>query len=100
MDRFARAISSPPAATMMGLWSCGVLFQPVFMVQAAKDRTRHHLAMCRPSLSLLLQESRQRRTRLGHTRPQNHVRAAFIVMAYPLREDVPHRVCRQGNHVI
>src|SRR5215510_14075739 len=100
MDRFARAISSPPAATMMGLWSCDVLFQPVFMMQAAKDRTRHHLAMCRPSMPLLLQERRQPRKRLGNTWPQGHMRATCVVMAYPLREDAPHMGCREGNQVI
>ncbi len=70
------------------------------MMQAAKDRTRHHMAMCRPSMPLLLQGRRQPRTRLGHTRPQGQRRATCVVMAYPLREDAPHMVCREGNQVI
>ena len=69
------------------------------MVQVTKNRTRHYTAMCRPSMSLLLQWGRQHRTRLGNTRPQGHVRATFVVMAYPLREDVPHMVCREGGGV-
>ena len=70
------------------------------MMQAAKDRTRHHLAMCRPSMPLLLQGRRQPHKRLGHTWPQGHMRATCVVMAYPLREDAPHMVCREGNQII
>src|SRR5215510_2191969 len=100
MDRFARAISSPPAATMMGLWSCGVFFQPVFMVQAAKDRTRHHLAMCRPSMPLLLQGHWQPHKRLGYTRPQGHVWAPCVVMAYPVLQKPLQVGLREGNHEV
>ena len=69
------------------------------MVQATKKQTRHYTAMCRQSMSLLLQWSRQRHKRLGNTRPQGHVRATFVVMASPLREEALHMVCRQGNEV-
>ena len=84
----------------MGLWSCDVLFQPVCMVQAAKDRTRHHLAMCRPSMPLLLQGRRQPRTRLGHTRLQGHVRAPCVVMAYPALQKPSQVGLREGNHEV
>src|SRR5207253_8541130 len=70
------------------------------MVQAAKDWTHHHMAMCRQSMPLLLKWSRQSRERLGNTRPQGHMGAPCIVMRYPLREDAPQVVVRQGNQVI
>src|SRR5215467_8183241 len=84
----------------MGLWSCDVLFQLVFIVQAAKDRTCHHTVMCRQAMPLLLKWSRQSHERLGNTRPQGHVRAPCIVMRDPLREDASQVAVRQGNQVI
>src|SRR5262249_49184385 len=52
----------------------------VFMVQATKDRTCHHTAMCRQAMPLLLKWSRQSHERLGNTRPQGHVRAPCMAL--------------------
>ena len=70
------------------------------MVQPTKNRTRHYTAMCRQSMSLLLQGSQQRHERLGNTRPQGHVRTAVVIMLHPCRQKPSQVVCRQGNHEI
>src|SRR5690242_7986515 len=70
------------------------------MVQAAQDRMRHATTMYGQPMPLLLQGRRQTPIWLGYTRPQGHVRATFVVMASPLREDTPHMICRQGNQII
>ena len=84
----------------MGLCAYDVLFRPVFMVQAAKDRTRHHTAMCRQLMPPFMKWSRQRRKRLGNTRPQSHVRATCIVMAYPAFQKPSQVSSREGNHEV
>jgi hypothetical protein len=70
------------------------------MVQAAKDRTHHHTAMCRQSMPRLLKWSRERRKRLGNTRPQSHVRPTCMVMAYPAVQKPSQVGIREGNHEV
>src|SRR6516162_10568572 len=70
------------------------------MVQAAKDRPHHYMAMCRPSMPLLLQRRRQPRKRLGHTRPQGHVWAPRVVVAYPALQKPSQVGLREGNHKV
>jgi hypothetical protein len=85
-----------------GFWANGIIRSGEVhdLVQAAKDRTRHHLAMCRPSMPLLLQGHRQPHKRLGYTRPQGHVWAPCIIMAYPvLQKPLQVGLC-EGNHEV
>jgi hypothetical protein len=70
------------------------------MMQAAQNRPRHDSQVIRKLMTVRMQWYWQRRRRLWDAGSQGHVGASCIVMGYPLREDAPQGVFRQGNQVI
>jgi hypothetical protein len=69
-------------ATTLRLGAWDMLFRPRVMVQAAKKRTRPYTALCRPSMSLLLQWSRQRHTRLGNTQGERIMLTRLLILSH------------------
>ena len=67
------------------------------MMQAAKNRPRHDPQVIWKLMTVHVQWHWQMRRWLWDAEPQGHVRAPSIVMWYPLHEDVPQVIGREGN---
>src|SRR5262245_40512006 len=65
------------------LVSRSLLFQPVFVMQAPKDRMVDDVQMLWKLVPMPLPWHRERRGRLREARPQGHMGTTGIVMGYP-----------------
>src|SRR5262249_36082098 len=93
-------LSSRDAATTMGLCACDVLFQPVFMVQAAQDPTYPHTQVPWNVVSMCLQRHRQLWRRLRDDWAQRHIRTTRVIMWHPLVQETPQVVLGKGDQKV
>jgi hypothetical protein len=84
----------------MGLCACDVLFQPVFMVQAAQDPTYPHTQVPWNVVSMCLQRYRQLWRGLRDAWAQRHMRTTRVIMWHPLVQETPQVVLGARTHEV